>query len=215
MKCLALLLSLVSTFSSLSSVLGDSITIEDWNVTLYLQSDGNATARAYLGETVSWIGDAGAVLQFNDDDDYYSCNITNATTTPVPNNIFETWPEGVNWKRTSKGAKYFATEDGCDLGEKIKIIVVPKQFSNDKRNLCSDGVVLEEVGGFRGGKGKCKKRCSKNRECFGFQWTKAKKVRTCTLYSNYPTGAGGKGENKKVLCATVREDNTVVEVEED
>jgi hypothetical protein len=219
MKFLTLLLSLVSTFSSLSFVFGDSIIIQDWDVTLYLQLDGNATARAYLGETVTWSGDSGEVLQFVDDDDYYSCNITNATTTPVPSNVFETWPEGVSWKKASKGAKYFATADGCEAGEKIKIIVVPKKFLNDKNNLCSDGVVLEEVESFKGGKGKCKKQCSRNRECFGFQWTKAKKLRTCTLYSNYPTGSGGKGGNQKVLCATVNEDNTVVddenEVEED
>mmetsp|Transcript_4638 Transcript_4638/g.8901 ORF Transcript_4638/g.8901 Transcript_4638/m.8901 type:complete len:222 (-) Transcript_4638:90-755(-) len=216
MKFLALFLALISTFSTLSSVSGDSIEIEDWNVTLYLQTDGNATARAYLGETVNWIGDAGRpVLQFYDDDDYYTCNITNATTFAVPNNVFETWPEGVTWKKTSKGAKYFATEEGCGEGERIKIIVVPKQFNRVKNNVCTDGDVLKEDASFKGGQGKCKNKCAKDRECLGFQWTKLKKLRTCTFYSNYPIGTGGKQGYQKVLCGAVKEDNTVEEEDED
>lgn len=205
-----------------SPVKGDSIVINDWNVSLYLQSDGNATARAFLGETVTWIETSnatsttpgeGVVLEFQDEDAYYACNITNATTTVVANSTFETWPDDLDWRNTSLGAKYFSsdTEEGCKNGERIKIVVAPKQFISDNKNVCSGGVLLQEVDPFKGGKGRCLTQCVQTKDCFGFQWTKQNKIRTCTLYSNYPIAAGGKQGFQQVFCAAVKGDNTIIE----
>jgi hypothetical protein len=205
-----------------SFIVSDSIVINNWDVSdyEYIDDDSNQTeykAIVYLGENVTWSYDGSTknIVQFDDDDAFENCTISNATVVDTSGSyIFDSWSEG-------KGNYYFASGIGtdCEDGDKIKLKVKVKQFEgNKKRKTCEgiDGATATVVtGGPIRSYGRCMKKCRRTRNCFGFQWTlqrtKARKwikTKTCTLYDVYPDATGAKTGYKRAACMRVKYNNT-------
>ena len=209
-------------------VLSHSIDIYNWNVTRFLQEDGNATAVATLGENITWSLSNGGVWQFLSEQHYYDCFFDDAEE--VEGGIYQTWAEGVerNETKQNKGNQYFGSKAGCESGERIKIIVKGKKFKRKNNNLCNGGINIEieiETSPFWrrwegiGHKKRCMKICRNIRKCFAMQWTKQMNSmtvipeRTCTLYSNHPRQDGGVGDFEKASCFVVEKRSSSVENE--
>ena len=207
-----------------SFIVSDSIVINDWDVTdyEYIDDDTNQTeykAIVYKGETVTFSSVNPTLVQFNDDDAYDACDLSNATVVDTTGSyIFDSWFD--SWKE-GKGDYYFASGIGtdCEDGDKIKLQVKVKQFEgNKKRKTCEgiDGATATVVtGGPSKSYGRCMKKCRRTQNCFGFQWTfqrtKARKwikTKTCTLYDVYPDATGAKTGYKRAACMRVKYNNT-------
>ena len=145
--------------------------------------------------------------------------------------VYETWPQGIDRKeiRTIKGIKYFASESGCEIGEKMAVIVKQKKFRKKNNNMCTGGIEIrdDDIPDFDKsldvrernlqGKKQCLKLCRNTRHCFGLEWSKAKRFpgmagrpeQSCKMFSNFPGQKGGKGDYRKVSCFVVVTDNTL------
>jgi hypothetical protein len=211
------------------SVVSDSVTITNWTVTDFITEDSNVTAIVYMGETVTWNGVApNDTYQFQDEEDFLGCNFTNATLLEEDANSTITFASWDLRKIKPRAPLFYGSMDGCDDGDKIKIVLKPKQFEGSQEHPCleDDGepfVVLQNGKGkkWAKGKGKCRQKCRRTEKCFGFQFSivendpdlKPKFNRTCSLFDYYPdydsdynmTEAG----DKKQVCWRVKYNNTV------
>jgi hypothetical protein len=179
---------LAYALSSLSPISG--LDIDNWDVLAYVKDDGNATAFAYQGDTVTWTGTGSDMTyQFDTEEDYDSCDFMNATHLDNDvTTIFESWPAGIDYKERAKGARFFGycDTDVCENCSKIKIVFKPKKFIGTKKKECSTGVVLAFDDSGKGGFGKCQKVCKQAPGCMGFQFKKEKGALECTTYSTIP-----------------------------
>lgn len=203
-----------------SLVVSDFIEIVDWDVTRFesVDDDTNTTeikGVAYAGEDVTWTYDSSTynVVQFDNSDDYEACAIENATVVDTTGSYtISTWPFN-----DMKGNHYFASGLGsdCEDGKKIKIQVKPKQFEGNKKKSCQgvDGATATVItGNAVKGFGKCLKKCTNTKDCFGFQWTFKRegstKLYSCTMYDVYPEVTGPKLQGFiKAMCQSVKYDN--------
>lgn len=200
---------LISTLLVAASA-GD-ITITDWNVTMYedFDDDTNTTYFKYkgiMGDTITWTGEGmNNTYLFEDEDDYELCNFTYATL--VDGGVFESWPEGTNWKNAVKGSRYFGLNDtSSENCTKIEILFKNKKAAlKGKKKECSDSQsgLIEAKTFSKGSYGKCKNVCAKNKECKTVEAIKATDGSlTCTLYSDEAIAFGSK--NKKARCFTLK-----------
>lgn len=219
----AFLTTLLISFPPL--IISDSIEIDDWEVSAFKDMNGTVEAYVYAGENVTWTYNSSLynVVEFEDEDDYDSCNLTASTV--VDNTGYYSilaWP-----LRAMKGDHYFASGIGTDCidGLKIKLDVVPKEFEGSRSNSCEgmeNATSTMFFGYFAETAGKCMFKCKMTQDCFGFEWrkervrssrdrdegSKDKKYSTsCTLYDDYPNPTGPKGVNQ-VVCMSVRYNNT-------
>ena len=226
-------ISLITWLSLTLAAFGDFVEITDWDLTKF-KEDGalvaSATAVAHLGENVTWTSSTGIpVWQFHNANAYHSCSFHDAIE--VLGGVYETWPEGIGRKqiRTIKGIKYFASESGCEDGEKMAVIVKQKKFRKKNNNMCTGGIEIrdDDIPDFDKsldvresklqGKKQCLKLCRNTRKCFGLEWSKAQRFpgmagrpeQACTMFSNFPGQKGGKGDYRKVSCFVVVKNNTL------
>lgn len=228
MKIIQLLIqSATILFATLPTlVVSDFIEIVDWDVEKYsftVNGTLYTEAHAYAGENITFTYTAGtdSVVEFDNEEDFDSCNLANATVLDESGSYtIVLWPLDA-----VKGPHFLASGVGgsCELGEKIKIVVKPKQFEGSPKNSCvvAEGVMTTEYKP-KIALGKCAQKCAKTQDCFGFQWTRNREkvggkkvwVKTCTLYDDYPDYTGVK-ETKKAVCKSVKYNNTVEVDEED
>lgn len=202
---------LVLPFQALS----DSIEIVDWDVSEYeyIDDDTNETeveAYVFAGETVTWTYDSSLynVVEFEKEEDFENCNMTAATEVDASGSYsILAWPF-----RAMKGKHYFASGIGtdCSDGKKIELQVRPKMLKGSMKNSC-EGVetatATEVTGRLAKSPGRCRKQCRRTQDCFGFEWTKQGKTRTCTLFDDYPSATGVKS-TQRAVCLSVKFDNT-------
>ena len=93
MKDFAKTIQFVNCFCLISFAVSHSIEIYNWNVTRFLQEDGNATAAATLGESVTWSLSNGGVWQISSEKNYYDCFFDDAKE--VEGGVYQTWAAGV------------------------------------------------------------------------------------------------------------------------
>jgi hypothetical protein len=215
---------LIATLPTL--IVSDFIEIEEWDVSKYSYTVNGTTyteARAYAGEDVIFTYTPGlhSVVEFDNEEDFENCAVVNATVLDESGNYtMELWPF-----KDVKGPHFLACgiAGHCESGQKIKIVVKPKQYEGSTKNTCvvSEGTTATEVTGNPAKSvGKCAKKCKNTQDCLGFQWTKNRErvegskkkvwVKTCTLYDDYPDYTGVK-ETKKAVCKSVKYNNTVEE----